>query len=140
VTTAVGKVLVAPIAPGEPLTATRLADSALGDLVPPGRLVIELAAATAPAGLAAGDRVDVLATFPGARPYTSLVGTDVRVVRVRDGAAGIDGTAAVLIALDVDALTARAVLGAAASATLGIAVHGPAATPSSPGGTGSDAS
>ena len=126
---AVGRTLVAPIAPGEPLTVTRLADSALAGLVPPGHLVVQLAAAGAPEGLAVGDHVDVLATFAGARPYTSVVGSDLRVVRVVPGETGLDGATSIAVALDVDETTARAVLGAAASAVIGLAVHGPAFVP-----------
>lgn len=128
-TTAVGQVLVAPIAPGEPITLTRIAPTGLGGAVAPGRLVIEIITQGAPAGLRPGDRVDVLATFAGARPYTSVVGTELRVVDVGAAVPGLDGGTSVRLTLDVDDATARSVLGAAAAATIGIAVHGPAWSP-----------
>lgn len=141
---AVGSTLVAPIAAGEPLTRTRLASSSVAGAVEPGRLVVEVPVALVPGGLSAADLIDVYATFPGARPYTTLVGAELRVLAVRRDRSSLDGSATVTLTLDVDAETARTLLGAAGAATLGVAVHGVEATPAAtaspsllpPGGTG----
>lgn len=135
---AVGQTLVAPIAAGEPLTTTRLARSALASVVAPGRLIVQIVVTGAPPGLSPADRVDVFATYPGARPYTTTVGEDLRVLDARQGQSGLDGAPTTTLTLDVDAATARVLLGAMASATLGVAVRAaPAPLPSPAPATGS---
>jgi Flp pilus assembly protein CpaB len=81
---AVGRTLVADLAEGEALTETRLGTSGgpVAVQVPSG-----LRAFTVPSGMPAGtvrpgDRVDVLATFGGQRPYTDTVGTGLEVLSV----------------------------------------------------------
>ena len=98
--------------------------------------------ASVPQGLTTADRVDVFATFGGARPFTELVGEDLRVLRI-DATTSVLGDAATMVTLDVDAATARQLLQADATGTLALVARGLdiAATPSpsASSGTGSAA-
>jgi Flp pilus assembly protein CpaB len=102
---AVGLTLVADLAEGEALTATRVGRTGgpVAAVVPSG-----LRAFVVPAGLPngvvrPGDRVDVLATFGGPRPYTDTVGSGIEVLSVLEAdpttfeAGGIDGPSLVLL-------------------------------------------
>jgi pilus assembly protein CpaB len=94
---AVGRTLVADLAEGEALTETRLGTSGgpVAVQVPSG-----LRAFTVPSGMPTGtvrpgDRVDVLATFGGQRPYTDTVATGLEVLSVLaedQGAVGVSST------------------------------------------------
>ena len=80
-----------------------------------------------PEGLVVGDHVDVFATYAGARPYTSTVAEDVRVLAIasEDGGAFAvteEGTKITFIATPE---VARALAGADASAILALALRGP---------------
>lgn len=80
-----GRILLAPLAAGEVVTATRLASPRAGPvaaLVPPGFRAFVVAAALPPRAVHAGDRVDVLATYGGPRPYTDTVAEGVEVLQV----------------------------------------------------------
>jgi Flp pilus assembly protein CpaB len=84
---AVGATLVADIAEEETVTRTRVGSvgGPIATQVPAG-----LRAFTVPSGMPSGsvrpgDRVDVLATFGGPRPYTDTVGSELEVVSVIDG-------------------------------------------------------
>lgn len=80
-----GRVLVSPLAAGEPVTRTRLAAPRAGPvaaLVPPGLRAFVVATDIPPEAVRAGDRVDVLATFGGGRPYTETVATGLEVLSV----------------------------------------------------------
>lgn len=80
-----GRVLVSPLAAGEPVTGTRLAAPKAGPvaaLVPPGLRAFVVATDIPPEAVRAGDRVDVLATFGGGRPYTETVATGLEVLSV----------------------------------------------------------
>lgn len=113
---------------GEPVTSSRLARPAgpLVSRVPPGLLGVPIAVAALPEGLRAGDRVDVLATFTTARPYTTTVATDVAVLGVgAGGGAGplTDGGDRGLLVLTSPEV-ARQLVQAAATGSLAIAVRG----------------
>jgi pilus assembly protein CpaB len=87
-TTAVGRVLVSALAQGEAITATRLASPRAGPvaaLVPPGFRAFVVAAAVPPDAVRSGDRVDLLATFGGARAHTETVATGLEILEVLDG-------------------------------------------------------
>ena len=94
---AVGRTLVADLAEGEAVTRTRIGTSGgpVAAQVPSG-----LRAFVVPSGMPAGsvrpgDRVDVLATFGGQRPYTETVATGLEVLSVLatdDGAFAASGT------------------------------------------------
>lgn len=80
-----GRVLVSPLAAGEPVTATRLAAPQVGPvaaLVPPGLRAFVVTTDVPPQAVRAGDRVDVLATFGGGRPHTETVATALEVLSV----------------------------------------------------------
>jgi Flp pilus assembly protein CpaB len=128
---AVGLVAQTAIAEGEALSASRLGRSLLAGSVGPGRLVVTAGFASVPQGLTTADRVDVFATFGGARPFTELVGEDLRVLRI-DPTTDVLGDAGTMVTLDVDAATARQLLQANATGTLALVARGPdaGATPS----------
>src|SRR5207249_11881054 len=120
------------IAEGEALSLSRLGRSVLAGSVGPGRLVVTAGFASVPQGLTTADRVDVFATFGGARPFTELVGEDLRVLRI-DATSDALSDAATMVTLDVDAATARQLLQADATGTLALVARGPdAATTPSP--------
>lgn len=80
-----GRVLVSPLAAGEPVTGTRLAAPRTGPvaaLVPPGLRAFVIATDIPPEAVRAGDRVDVLGTFGGGRPHTETVATGLEVLSV----------------------------------------------------------
>jgi Flp pilus assembly protein CpaB len=103
----------------------------LAGSVGPGRLVVTAGFASVPQGLTTADRVDVFATFGGARPFTVLVGEDLRVLRI-DPTKDPLGDPGTMVTLDVDAATARQLLQADATGTLALVARGPdaGATPS----------
>jgi Flp pilus assembly protein CpaB len=127
---AVGHVAVTPFLAGETVVTTRLAEDGgtLTVSVPDGEVAVTLAIESAPDGLSAGDRVDVLATYTAARPYTSTVAEDLRVLRVQRAESGSFGAAGGGAATRVTFVTApevaRALVGADATATLALAVRG----------------
>src|SRR4249920_479089 len=123
---AIGQVTDGPVASGEVLVTTRLAMSAFGPSVVPGNVVVTVGFASVPEGLSPADRVDAFATYAGARPYTTLVGEDLHILSIAADEAAFDGPGATSVTLDVDPETARQLLQAAASATLGLAARSPA--------------
>ena len=127
----IGQITDGPVAAGEVLVATRLSASAFGQRVAAGDVVVTVGFASVPFGLSTADRVDAFATYAGARPYTTLVGEDLHILSIGERDAGFDGPDATPVTLDVDPETARQLLQAAASATLGLAARAPVAeTPS----------
>jgi Flp pilus assembly protein CpaB len=122
---AIGQVTDGPVVSGEVLVTTRLAASAFGPSVAPGNVVVTVGFASVPAGLSTADRVDAFATYAGARPYTTLVGEDLHILSIAASKAAFDGPDATSVTLDVDAETARQLLQAAATATLGLAARAP---------------
>jgi Flp pilus assembly protein CpaB len=79
---AVGRTLVSDVAEGEPITRTRLSvgGGAVASLVPSGLRAFSITAGVAPEAIRTGDRVDVLATFGGPRPYTDTVASGLEVL------------------------------------------------------------
>jgi Flp pilus assembly protein CpaB len=122
---AIGRRLTASLAAGEPVTQGRVASGGeLAATVGEGLVAIAVAAQTVPDGLAEGDRVDLLATFTAERPYTSQVATDVRVIGLGGEATGFGaGGDGARVVLELDAVQARAVAAASATAVLTIAVR-----------------
>jgi hypothetical protein len=130
----------ATVAQGEPLSSARTGRSALAGSVAPGRLVVSATFGSIPDGLTTWDRVDAFATFGGARPYTALVGEDLRVLRIQAAAGTFGDDRGTIVTLDVDAAAARQILQADATGTLALVARGPelgaTASPSpSPGAT-----
>jgi pilus assembly protein CpaB len=142
---AAGLVLTADIAEGEALTSSRLSSPRIGAvaaLVPSGLRALVVATDLPAIAVRAGDRVEVYATYGGARPHTELVGSGLQVLRVliaASSAGGIgptpvsgpggDGVSLVLL---VDADGAARLAYARAFGQLEIAILGPDAATGSP--------
>jgi Flp pilus assembly protein CpaB len=79
-----GRTLVSDVAEGEPVTRTRLgvAGGTIASLVPSGLRAFPVTATVAPDAIRAGDRVDVIATFGGPRPYTATVASELEVLAI----------------------------------------------------------
>jgi len=125
----VGKVVGAPVLSGEVLVDVRLGTSRFAVSVTPGDVAVTVGFGSVPEGVTPADRVDAYATFAGARPYTTLVGEDLRIIAIGEADTSAGETATVPVTLDVAAETARQLLQAAAAGTLGLAARS-AATPS----------
>jgi len=137
---AVGLISGAAVARDEPLSSTRVGRSALAGSVAAGRLVVSATFGSIPDGLTTWDRVDAFATFGGARPYTALVGEDLRVLRIQAATSTLGGDQGTVVTLDVDGTAARQILQADATGTLALVARstdlGATASPSpSPGAT-----
>jgi len=126
---AVGLVSLGDLAEGETLVETRLATSAYATSLAPGNVAVTVGFASVPAGFSTADRVDAYATYAGARPYTTMVGEDLRVLSIGEAATSVSGPALTNVTLDVDPETARQLLQAAAGGVLGLAIR-PTATDS----------
>lgn len=125
---AAGALAVTPFVAGEVVTRTRIAQpgSALAARIPPGFLGVTIAVGALPEGLSAGDRVDVLATFTSARPYTASVASDVPVLHVpssSDAAFGAAAEGAEILVL-ASPEVARQLVQANATGALAVAVRG----------------
>src|SRR3954462_6591010 len=120
---AIGKVSGGVVAAGEVLVDTRLGASRFAVAIEPGSVAVTGGFGSGPNGVPPADRVDAYATFAGARPYTTLVGEDLRILAIGEPDVSAGETAAVPVTLDVDAETARQLLQAAAAGTLGLAAR-----------------
>jgi pilus assembly protein CpaB len=80
----VGRSLVSDVAEGEPITRTRLGveGGAVAALVPDGLRAFPITPGLAAGVVREGDRVDVLATFGGPRPYSETVASGLEVVSI----------------------------------------------------------
>ena len=132
---AIGKVSASAILGGEVLVDARLGSSRLAASVAPGDVAVTVGFASVPDGVTTADRVDAYATFAGARPYTTVVGEDLRIISIGAADRSAGETAAVPVTLDVDPETARQLLQAAAAGTLGLAVRATATASPSPSAT-----
>ena len=119
----VGQVLASPLRRGEPVTGARLVGPGLWGLVPDGLVAtpVRLTDLAVARLLRAGDRVDVLATGPGAGQAGTLA-TGVRVLAA--GGTGDDSTAGLLL-VAVDTATAARLAAAATTATLTVSLPPP---------------
>ncbi len=90
---AVGRTLLAPLSPGEVLTRTRLAEEGgpVASQVPSGLRAFVVPSAVPASAVRPGDRVDVLATFGGPRPYTDTVASGLEVLSVLEPEGGLVG-------------------------------------------------
>lgn len=118
-----GRVLAGGVRPGEPLTDARLVGPGLTALLPRGQVAAPVRLADlAVAGLVrTGDRVDVLATAPGA-VEAELLAAGVLVLAA--GGSGEDPAAGLLL-VAVDGATAARLAAAATSATLTVSLPPP---------------
>ena len=129
---AVGTVTAGVMLAGEVLVDARLGVSRFAVAVEPGNVAVTVGFASVPDGVTSADRVDAYATFAGARPYTTLVGEDLRILAIGEPDASAGETGPVPVTLDVDAETARQLLQAAAAGTLGLAARAPETASPSP--------
>lgn len=131
---ATGRVLIAPLAPGEMVTTTALGDGNLLRGLPAGMLALPLPLADpAAAGLVApGDRVDVFAAVPTADgSEVAVVGRDLPVLRAprtesgsTDGwVMGADADVGTTVVVAVSSDQARAVVAGATDGSLWLAVR-----------------
>jgi Flp pilus assembly protein CpaB len=127
----VGRVLAADVVAGEALTAARLAPPGgpVAALVPPGLRAFPVPAGIPPGSLAAGDRVDVLATYPTGQPYTETVATGAEVLLVMGGGRFADDGAGATVLLLVGPETAGRLAHATAFADISLAVAPPQDAP-----------
>ena len=81
---AIGRTLATDLAAGEAVTRTRVGGSGgpVASLVTSGLRAFVVASGLPPGVLEPGDRVDVIATFGGPRPYTDTVGTGLEVLSI----------------------------------------------------------
>jgi Flp pilus assembly protein CpaB len=85
---AAGRVALSALAVGEVVTETRLARVRAGpvaSLVPEGLRAFAVPTSLPPEAIAAGDHVDILATYGSGQPYTETVVEDVEVLLVMGG-------------------------------------------------------
>jgi pilus assembly protein CpaB len=80
----IGRTLATDLAAGEPVTRTRVggAGGPVASLVTSGLRAFVVASELPSGVLEPGDRVDVIATFGGPRPYTDTVGTGLEVLSI----------------------------------------------------------
>jgi Flp pilus assembly protein CpaB len=122
-----GRTLVSDVDEGEPITRTRLgvAGGPVASLVPEGLRAFPIQPGPTAAAVSAGDRVDVLATFGGPRPYTDTVASGLEVLTVVEpegeafAAGGSGGPSLVLL---VGPEVAEELAYAAAFADLAVAI------------------
>jgi pilus assembly protein CpaB len=130
VTTLVGRTLVSDMAEGEAVTKTRVGTSGgpVASLVPSGLRAFPIPVGSTADAVRPGDRVDVLATFGGPRPYTDTVASGLEVLAVVEpdgrtfGAGGAGGSSLVLL---VGPEMAEELAYASAFADLAVAVAPP---------------
>jgi Flp pilus assembly protein CpaB len=126
-----GRTTLTALAAGEAVTTTRLVGGdggPLAALVPPGLRAVPIEVPTVPAGLVAGDRVDVVATYGEGRMYAETVGQELELLVAPPGdddAAAVggqgDGTQLVVLA---DPTTASRLARSSVASVLSIAVVG----------------
>jgi pilus assembly protein CpaB len=127
-----GRTLVSDVAEGEPVTRTRLGvtGGAIASLVPSGLRAFPVTANIPPDAIRAGDRVDVIATFGGPRPYTDTVASELEVLAILEpdegtfAAGGGGGPSLVLL---VSPQVAEELAYASAFAEIAVTVAPPAA-------------
>ncbi|HSJ50147.1 MAG TPA: Flp pilus assembly protein CpaB [Actinomycetota bacterium] len=125
--TLLGRTLTSDVAEGEPVTRTRIATSGgpIASLVPSGLRAFPIPVGPSVGAVRPGDRVDVLATFGGPRPYTDTVASGLEVLAVVEpggatfDAAGGDRASLVLL---VGPAIAEELAHASAFADLAVAV------------------
>lgn len=122
-----GEVLASDVAEGEAITPTRLgtAGGPVASLVPSGLRAFPIQVGSAAGTVSPGDRVDVLATFGGPRPYTDTVASGLEVllvVRPESGAFSAGGPAGPSLVLLVSPQVAEELAYASAFADLAVSV------------------
>jgi Flp pilus assembly protein CpaB len=124
---AVGRTLASDVAAGEAITRTRVSATGgpVASLVPSGFRAFPIAAAVPAGSIRPGDRVDVIATYGGPRPYTDTVATGLEVLATPsadDGTlvATADGTMSLVLLVTSE--TAEQLAYASAFADLAVSI------------------
>ena len=125
-----GRTLVADVATGEPVTRTRIGveGGPVASLVPDGLRAFPIQPGPSASAVRAGDRVDVLATFGGPRPYTDTVAGGLEVLTVLEpdpGAFAAGGSSGPSLVLLVGPEIAEELAFATAFGDLAVAVAPP---------------
>lgn len=123
----VGHALVADLAAGEAVTATRIGTRAgpIAVQVPPGLRAFVVTVPVPADALRAGDRVDVIGSFGGQRPYADTVAAGLEVLAVLPAPAGALDPTPSLVLLVSDG-TAERLAYATAFGTLAVSIVGAA--------------
>jgi Flp pilus assembly protein CpaB len=130
---AVGATLAADLAPGEPLTETRMVRAGpVAAQVPSGLRAMPLQVSLPGGAVVPGDRVDVLATYGAGQPYTETVATAVEVLQVHPGTDPDELGAVSTVILLVDPETVEQLAYARAFAELALSVASAETLPASP--------
>jgi Flp pilus assembly protein CpaB len=119
-----GRTLAADVAAGEVLTQARFAAGGgpVASLVPPGLVALPVTAAFPPGTVVAGDRVDVLATYPS-RPFAEIVVEGAEVLSVTAASVSEElGTTAASVMLLVSRDVAQQLAHARAFADIALAI------------------
>jgi Flp pilus assembly protein CpaB len=127
---AVGATLASDLAEGEPVTRTRVgtAGGPVASQVPSGLRAFVVPSGMPVGSVRPGDRVDVLATFGGQRPYTDTVATGLEVLSVlsaSEGALAVGTDAGPSLVLLVAPDAAERLAHAKAFGTLTLTIAGP---------------
>jgi Flp pilus assembly protein CpaB len=127
-----GRTLVSDVAEGEAVTRTRVGVTGgpVASLVPDGLRAFPIQPGSSAAAVRAGDRVDVLATFGGPRPYTDTVASGLEVLAVlepNEGTFAAGGSGGPSLVLLVGPEVAEELAYATAFADLAVAVAPPTA-------------
>jgi pilus assembly protein CpaB len=130
---ALGRTLIADVAPGEVITNTRLSSGASGpvaSIVPPGLRAVAVTVQVSALDLHAGDRVDVIAAFGGASAHVESVGTALEVLKIEEAGGsdgplvvGADGSGKIVLLLLVSPTDAERIAFAQAFASLSVAIE-----------------
>jgi Flp pilus assembly protein CpaB len=132
-----GRALLTSMAAGELLTLDRLAAKGAGPvaaLVPSGLRAVSVPSSLPASAIRPGDRIDVLATFPGPHAHTETVAAGIEVLRVLTASgtsdpsfanASVAGSPDATLLLIVTPVQTQQLAYARAFATLSIALDGP---------------
>jgi Flp pilus assembly protein CpaB len=125
---ALGRVALVDLAAGEIVTATRVSAGGTGplaSLVPPGLRAVSVPIATPVPGLAAGDRVDVIASVGGGGSYADTVAEGLEVLRPADAdTSSLGDDAGAVVMLLADPATAERLARSATFGSLSLTVIG----------------
>lgn len=129
---AVGQALRADLVEGEIITEARLTSAAgpVAAMVPDGLRAMVVPTDLPDGILAAGDRVDLVATYGGGQPWSEAVASEIEVLDVLPAASGAitDGPSGVRLVLLVDPAAAQEISHAKAFATIEAVVVGASGT------------
>jgi Flp pilus assembly protein CpaB len=127
---ATGRTLTTDLAEGEAVTTTRVGGEGgpVASLVESGLRAFVVASGLPSGVVEPGDRVDVIGTFGGPRPYTDTVGSDLEVLAIVEQEAGTfdaGGSSGASLVLLVSSVTAEELAHATAFGTITVTIAPP---------------